>query len=72
MLIFLNDNILDIEKPQGICSPTFVVDDFSGLFLHVSVFYQGIEIYIKIKSCFISFLSVFKRHHSSAKVFIFT
>ena len=24
----LNDNILDIEKPNGICSSIFVVDDF--------------------------------------------
>ena len=31
---FLNDDIVDIEKPDGICSLTFVVDDFSGLFLH--------------------------------------
>ena len=34
----LNDNILDIEKPDGICSLTFVVDEFSGLFLHPSIF----------------------------------
>ena len=34
----LNDNIVDIEKPDGICSPTSVVDDLSGLFLHASVF----------------------------------
>ena len=34
MLIFmpLNDDIVDIETPNGICSPAFVVDDFSGLF----------------------------------------
>ena len=40
MLIFyaLNDDIVDIEKPDGICSPTFVVDEFSGLFLHPSIF----------------------------------
>ena len=34
----LNDDMLDIEKPNGICSPTFVVDEFSGLFLHPSIF----------------------------------
>ena len=34
----LNDNIVDIEKPDGICSPTFVVDNFSGSFLHPSMF----------------------------------
>ena len=37
-LCFLNDDIVDIEKPDGICSPTFVVDEFSGLFLHSSIF----------------------------------
>ena len=34
----LNDDIVHIEKPDGICSPTFTVDDFSGLFLHPSIF----------------------------------
>ena len=33
-----NNDILDIEKPDGICSPTFVVGDFLGLFLHPSIF----------------------------------
>ena len=37
MLIF-KTIILDIEYPQGICSPIFVADDFSGLFLHSSFF----------------------------------
>ena len=30
--------IVDIEYPQGICSPIFVVEEFSGLFTHPSVF----------------------------------
>ena len=30
-------DIVDIEKPNGTCSPTIVVDDFSGLFLHPSI-----------------------------------
>ena len=30
--------IVDIEKPDGICSPDSVVDEFSGLFLHPSNF----------------------------------
>ena len=34
----LNDNIVEIEKPDDICSRVFVGDDFSGLFLHLSVF----------------------------------
>ena len=32
--IFLNDDIVDIEQPDGMCSPTFVVNKFSGLLLH--------------------------------------
>ena len=34
----LNDDIVDIKKPDGICSPTFAVDEFSRLFLHPSIF----------------------------------
>ena len=34
----VNDDIVGIEKPYEICSLTFFVDDFSGLYLHVSVF----------------------------------
>ena len=34
----LNENIVDIEKPDGIFLHTFVVDDFSGLFLHPLIF----------------------------------
>ena len=34
----LNEDIAGIEKPDGICSFTFAVDEFSGLFLHASVF----------------------------------
>ena len=37
--MLLNDNIVDIEKPDGVCSPTFVVDEFSKLFLHPSIFF---------------------------------
>ena len=36
--MLLNDDIEDIAKPDGICSLTFVVDEFSGLFLHPSIF----------------------------------
>ena len=36
--LLLNENIVDIEKPDGLCSLTFVVDEFSGLFLHPSIF----------------------------------
>ena len=30
-------DIVDIEKPDGICLVTFVVDEFSGLFLHLLI-----------------------------------
>ena len=36
--MLLNDDIVEIEKADGICLLTFVVDEFSGLFLHPSVF----------------------------------
>ena len=32
------DDIVDIKKHDGICSFPFVVDDFSGLYLHLSIF----------------------------------
>ena len=34
----LNDDFVDIEKPDGIFSLTFVANSFSGLFLHPSDF----------------------------------
>ena len=34
--MLLNDDIVDIEKPDRICLPNFVADEFSGLFLHLS------------------------------------
>ena len=36
--MLLNEDIVDSEKPDGICLLAFVVDDFSGLFLHSSFF----------------------------------
>ena len=35
--MFLNDTV-DIEKPDETCSPTFVLNDLLGLFLHPSDF----------------------------------
>ena len=35
----LNEGIVDIEKPDRICSLTFVVDEFSWWVLHSSIFY---------------------------------
>ena len=37
--MLLNDDIGDIEKLVRICSPTFLVDEFSRLFLHPSIFF---------------------------------
>ena len=37
--MLLNDDIVDIENPDKICSDTFVVFEFSGLFLHSSIFF---------------------------------
>ena len=34
----LNEDIIDIEKPDGICSLAVGVDECSGLFLHPSVY----------------------------------
>ena len=36
--MLLNDDIIDIENPDGIRSPIFVVDEFSGLYLHSLIF----------------------------------
>ena len=36
--MILNEDIVDIRKPDGICLFTFVVDEFSGLFLHPPIF----------------------------------
>ena len=36
--MLLKNDIVDIEKPDRICSPTFDVDEFSGLLLHPSIF----------------------------------
>ena len=36
--MLLNKDVIDIEKPDEISSLTFVEDQFSGLFLHPSIF----------------------------------
>ena len=36
--MLLNGDIVEIEKPDGICSPTLILDQFLGLFLHPSIF----------------------------------
>ena len=37
--MLLKEHIVDIEKPNGLCSLTFVVDELPGLFLHSPVFF---------------------------------
>ena len=37
--MLLNDYIVDIEKPDGIGSHTFIVDELSGLLLQPSIFF---------------------------------
>ena len=37
--MLLNDYTADIGKPDGICSPIVVVDEFSALLLHPSISY---------------------------------
>ena len=36
--MLLNDDIVDIEKPDGISSPPFILDKFPGLLLRPSFF----------------------------------
>ena len=36
--MLLTENIIEIEKPHGICSSTFAAGEFSGLLLHQSIF----------------------------------
>ena len=36
--MLLNADIVDTEKADEICSPTFFVDQLSRLFLHLSIF----------------------------------
>ena len=37
--MLLKDYIIDAEKPDGICSPAFYVDEILGLFLDPSIFF---------------------------------
>ena len=37
--MLLNESIVEIEKLDAICLLTSVVDEFSGLFLHPSIFF---------------------------------
>ena len=39
----LNDDILETEKPDVKCLPTFVVNEFSGLFVYIQPFILNIQ-----------------------------
>ena len=41
--MLFNDDIVNIKKPDGMCSPTFVVDEFSGLFYIYQSFLLNIQ-----------------------------
>ena len=41
--MLLGDDIVDIEKRDGVCSPTFLLDEFSVLFLHHQSFILKIQ-----------------------------
>ena len=41
--IFLNDDIVDIEQPDGMCSLTFVLNKFSGLLFNHQSFLLKIQ-----------------------------
>ena len=76
----LNCATVDVEKPDGICSLNFVVDEFSELFLYPIIFYYTFKICINNKLEFIKllifikfqYLSVFRKHNYITKTFIFT
>ena len=36
--MILNNDIVDIKKPDGVCLPFLVVDEFSVLFLYPSIY----------------------------------
>ena len=52
----LNDDVIEVEKPNGICSHTFIVNDFPVLFLHPVFCIKDYEIGVDNKGCFIWFL----------------
>ena len=38
LILLLNDDLIEIEKSNGMSSPNFAVDNYPGLFLHPSIF----------------------------------
>ena len=59
--MLLKEHIVDIEKPDGLCSLTFVVDELPRIiFTPVSLFYYTLKIYKNNKWCFIKFVTLIK------------
>ena len=59
--MLLNDDIVDSEKPDGMCSPNFFVDEFLGFFFtSFNLFYETSKICINNEWCFIRFLVLIK------------
>ena len=50
--MLLNEDIADIEKLDGMYSLTFVVDEFSGLLLHTSIFSVKVAHVVNLKLAF--------------------
>ena len=43
LILSLTDDIVDTGKSEAICSPTFVVDDFSGLSFEIKLYLNVLE-----------------------------
>ena len=54
--MLLNGDIIDIEKPDRVCLPTFAVDKCSRLFSHPSILSIKLQDLINNKWCFIRIL----------------
>ena len=53
--MLLNEDIVYIAKPDGICLLTFIADEFSGLSLHPSIFSIILQDLRNNEWCFIKF-----------------
>ena len=59
--MLLKQDIEEVGKPDGLCSLTLVVDEFSGLFFtSINLFYDTFKICIDNKWYFIRFLMLIK------------
>ena len=43
LILSLTDDIVDTGNSEAICSPTFVVDDFSGLSFEIKLYLNVLE-----------------------------